>query len=104
MSDKENKTTDTTSKDQPANDTPEQKTTQGTGFVMVGETEPAADKKSDSKEPQPDATPSKQESSDKAQSEDKPKADSVDKSKAPDTETNKTETWRDRAWQPPGML
>ncbi|MFG1487963.1 uroporphyrinogen-III C-methyltransferase [Oceanospirillum sp. HFRX-1_2] len=52
MSDKENKTTDTTSNDQPANDTPEQKTTQSTGFVMVGETEPATDKKSDSKEPQ----------------------------------------------------
>ncbi|WP_086479930.1 uroporphyrinogen-III C-methyltransferase [Oceanospirillum sanctuarii] len=107
MSDKENKTTDTTSKDQPANDTPEQKTTQGTGFVMVGETEPAADKKSDSKEPQPevesqpeaepqpetksqpDITPSKQASSDKTLSEDKPKADSVDKSKATDTEADK---------------
>ncbi len=113
MSDKENKTTDTTSKDQPANDTPEQKTTQGTGFVMVGETEPAADKKSDSKEPQPkvesqpeakpqpDATPSKQESSDNTLSEDKPKADSVDKSKAPDTETNKTESNKKAAAKKP---
>lgn len=113
MSDKENKTTDTTSKDQPANDTPEQKTTQGTGFVMVGETEPAADKKSNSKEPQPEVesqpeakpqpavSPSKQESSDKAQSEDKLKADSVDKSKAPDTETNKTESNKKAAAKKP---
>ena len=85
MSDKENKTTDTTSTDRPANDTPEQKNTQGTGFVMVGETKPAADKKTDSKEPQPDVTPSKQESSDKAQSEAKPKTDSVDKTKLKDT-------------------
>lgn len=53
MSDKENKTTDTTSTDQPANNTHEQKTSaeQGTGFVMVGDsnTEAASDKKEDAK-------------------------------------------------------
>lgn len=69
MSDKENKTTDTTSNDQPANDTPEQKTTQGTGFVMAGETEPTADKKSAPKEPPL-------------------KADSVDKSAALDNKVS----------------
>ncbi|OOV87287.1 uroporphyrinogen-III C-methyltransferase [Oceanospirillum linum] len=39
MSDKENKTTDTTAADQPSNDSPEQEvsTEQGPGFVMVGE-------------------------------------------------------------------
>jgi len=53
MSDKENKTTDTTSTDQPANNTHEQKTSaeQGTGFVMVGDsnTEAASHKKEDAK-------------------------------------------------------
>jgi len=49
MSDKENKITDTTPADQPANESPEQKasTEQGPGFIMVGEStsEPAMDKK-----------------------------------------------------------